>query len=198
MLINLFVGSYDCICKNGFEPGEEYCVDKNECTNGQSKCSEKVQKLLNNVNVLITYNRYYNNFNCILLIYNASNFKLYRLFISNLYLNKISTLKVTEECINNIGSYVCECLPGFERIKGECIDIDECSSISCGKNEKCTNSLGSYECVCQTGFERNSAQSCEDFDECSTNPCSQNENCENSYGSYMCPCMIGYERDEGW
>ena len=50
MPINIFVGSYDCICKNGFEPGEEYCVDKNECTNGQSKCSEKVQKLLYYIN----------------------------------------------------------------------------------------------------------------------------------------------------
>ena len=86
LLINLFVGSYDCICKNGFEPGEEYCVDKNECTNGQSKCSEKVQKLLNNVNVLITYNRYYNNFNCILLIL---------LLLSSLLLPKYTTLQTS-------------------------------------------------------------------------------------------------------
>ena len=63
MLITIFVGSYDCICKNGFEPGEEYCVDKNECINGQSKCSAKVQKLLYYVNILIAYKRYHNNFN---------------------------------------------------------------------------------------------------------------------------------------
>ena len=35
------------------------------------------------------------------------------------------------------------------------IDINECSSVSCGRFQSCVNTEGSYSCECQSGFFRN-------------------------------------------
>ena len=60
------------------------------------------------------------------------------------------------ECINNVGSFECECLEGFESFDtpaardGDCTDINECTTAiaefkhECDPNAKCTNVLPSY------------------------------------------------------
>ena len=60
------------------------------------------------------------------------------------------------ECINNVGSYECQCLDGFESFVvpearvGDCHDINECTTAiaeyahECDPNAKCTNVLPSY------------------------------------------------------
>ncbi|XP_029595320.1 adhesion G protein-coupled receptor E2-like [Salmo trutta] len=65
-------------------------------------------------------------------------------------------------CYNTIGSYYCQCLPGFKSTKtvnftaltGECKDLDECQETPqvCGSNTICLNTFGSYNCLCQPGF----------------------------------------------
>ena len=84
-------------------------------------------------------------------------------------------------CINNRGSYTCECDHGFHvptaalgtslgtPISGTsptgstiiCEDIDECEvnlygPIDCDVNADCLNTRGSYKCQCKTGYEANS------------------------------------------
>ncbi|XP_020835582.1 adhesion G protein-coupled receptor E5 isoform X2 [Phascolarctos cinereus] len=62
-------------------------------------------------------------------------------------------------CINNLGSYICKCKPGFAKsnknqIK-DCIDVNECAPpirISCGQNADCVNTEGSYHCTCSPGY----------------------------------------------
>ena len=57
-------------------------------------------------------------------------------------------------CVNNEGSYTCQCKPGFIQVgDNSCRDIDECgrSSTTCG-NGKCLNLPGSYECECDFGY----------------------------------------------
>ena len=34
-----------------------------------------------------------------------------------------------KKCINNDGSYSCECFPGYEMIGEQCFDINECDDL---------------------------------------------------------------------
>ena len=56
-------------------------------------------------------------------------------------------------CINEVGSYRCECPPGF-RGDNCAIDINECSETFgiCQNGGQCFNSIGSYTCQCATGW----------------------------------------------
>lgn len=60
--------------------------------------------------------------------------------------------------MNTIGSYVCECLPGymFDSNDNEtCIDRDECADKldKCSVNQTCVNTIGNYDCECKPGFQ---------------------------------------------
>jgi len=58
-------------------------------------------------------------------------------------------------CVNVIGSYTCECLPGYYRIdKFNCAELNECANNShkCDKHATCVNTVGSYKCICKDGY----------------------------------------------
>ncbi|KAG7491283.1 hypothetical protein MATL_G00001660 [Megalops atlanticus] len=64
-------------------------------------------------------------------------------------------------CFNTIGSYYCQCVPGFRAptinftaLTGRCEDIDECriDKMICGKGGSCKNTIGGYVCVCNAGY----------------------------------------------
>uniref|UniRef100_A0A2K6MQM6 Adhesion G protein-coupled receptor E2 n=1 Tax=Rhinopithecus bieti TaxID=61621 RepID=A0A2K6MQM6_RHIBE len=61
-------------------------------------------------------------------------------------------------CVNTLGSYTCQCLPGF-KFKPEdpklCTEVDECSSglHQCDSSTVCFNTVGSYTCRCRPGWE---------------------------------------------
>ena len=58
-------------------------------------------------------------------------------------------------CVNEYGSYRCECLAGFVGDGFECDDIDECqlNEPKCSEHSKCVNLPGSYRCDCLEGFD---------------------------------------------
>ncbi|KAJ8947183.1 hypothetical protein NQ318_015529 [Aromia moschata] len=91
-------------------------------------------------------------------------------------------------CVNTIGSYVCECLPGYRQVdKFNCIEWDECSSgnHSCDVNAECTNTAGSYKCQCKPGYTGN-GYTCEPICE---------ERCQNGgvcRRPNKCACPNGY------
>jgi len=61
---------------------------------------------------------------------------------------------VNTTCVNNDGSYSCQCPVGY-RLDGEnCTDIDECNASVrvCDVNANCHNTLGSHVCSCNYGF----------------------------------------------
>ncbi|PIO24418.1 hypothetical protein AB205_0021450, partial [Aquarana catesbeiana] len=72
-------------------------------------------------------------------------------------------------CVNTIGSYTCQCNPGFQyNEKFGCVDIDECADSSlndCHPLAVCTNGYGSYTCTCPSRYYENELNSC--IDPCS-------------------------------
>ncbi|XP_062596320.1 serine-rich adhesin for platelets-like, partial [Saccostrea cucullata] len=108
-----------------------------------------------------------------------------------------SLCSATEVCVDNLGSYSCQCVSGYQRNALQiCQNVDECSLAlhNCTSTETCQDIPGSFLCPCQVGYQRNSTSGdCEDIDECRGGTDSCNQNCYNSVGSYYCTCYIGYQ-----
>uniref|UniRef100_A0A803XPW0 Fibrillin-2 n=1 Tax=Meleagris gallopavo TaxID=9103 RepID=A0A803XPW0_MELGA len=100
-------------------------------------------------------------------------------------------------CINQIGSFRCECPTGFSYndLLLVCEDIDECSNGDnlCQRNADCINSPGSYRCECAAGFKL----SPNDRNECLEIPnvCSHGL-CVDMQGSYQCICHNGFKASQ--
>ncbi|WAR06378.1 FBN1-like protein [Mya arenaria] len=101
-----------------------------------------------------------------------------------------------EQCRNTPGSFVCQCLPGYQRnTENICEDIEECIIPSLNTcSQQCENVLGSFTCSCHDGFTE-SGNSCNDVNECSTSTHGCGQTCENTIGSYRCTCNDGYRLD---
>ena len=78
-------------------------------------------------------------------------------------------------CVNNIGSYECDCVDGYKGDGLECSDINECEvgTANCDPNASCLNVDGSYSCSCVKGFFGN-GKKCEDVNECKSDSCDLN------------------------
>ncbi|CAG2228184.1 unnamed protein product [Mytilus edulis] len=95
-----------------------------------------------------------------------------------------------QRCVNTPGSFVCQCVTGYQNDTGTCTDVNECNDNPC--DQLCTNTDRSYKCSCYTGFTKDANEKCQDLNECDTtlNKCDQN--CLNTPGSYKCSCNDGY------
>lgn len=97
-----------------------------------------------------------------------------------------------QTCFNTIGSYACQCPPGYQKNGDRCVDRDECvSSHYC--MHRCVNTQGSYYCECNAGHKlASNNHSCVDVNECEAqSPCQHH--CYNLIGSFLCQCEQGYE-----
>ncbi|CAM9994712.1 unnamed protein product [Lampetra fluviatilis] len=101
-------------------------------------------------------------------------------------------------CINQLGSFRCECPMGFSYSDQLliCEDIDECvnGDTLCQRNADCINIPGGYRCECGAGYKLSPAGACIDRNECSEIPnvCSHGE-CVDTRGSYRCHCHNGFK-----
>ncbi|KAM4692773.1 EGF-containing fibulin-like extracellular matrix protein 1 isoform 2-T2 [Discoglossus pictus] len=98
-------------------------------------------------------------------------------------------------CVNTLGSYYCQCNPGFQLAANNysCVDVDECSTSSpCP--QQCYNMIGSYLCQCNPGYELSRDRlDCEDIDECRTSNYLCQFQCVNEPGRFSCVCPEGYQ-----
>ncbi|XP_073491174.1 uncharacterized protein [Aquarana catesbeiana] len=106
-------------------------------------------------------------------------------------------------CVNTIGSYTCNCFPGFKYISEfGCADIDECADSflnDCDPLAICKNNIGSYTCTCSYGYYGD-GRHCE-VNECQQGrPCGSNEDCMKYIGSYSCydPCSNHTILNDPW
>ena len=111
-----------------------------------------------------------------------------------LFLNAIQAL-----CLNNAGSFICECNTGWTGTGEECSDIDECASfdpcdILSGNPGICQNNDGSFVCSCQNGWELSGQNNtCQDVNECLIDGlCGENSICTNGEGNFQCNCVAGF------
>ncbi|KAI8434520.1 hypothetical protein MSG28_012522 [Choristoneura fumiferana] len=91
------------------------------------------------------------------------------------------------ECRNTIGSFRCECKPGYTLRDNACRDVDECARPRplC-RNGTCENLPGSYMCHCDEGFKPGANNDCIGGMVC------RNGRCRNTVGSFRCECAPGY------
>ncbi|KAJ8046213.1 Nephronectin [Holothuria leucospilota] len=114
------------------------------------------------------------------------------------------------ECINEPGSFRCECLEGFHGNGEICVLISPLGCDSCFPGTNCQqlslpdpndvfllstlDIIYLFDCgPCPPGYEGDGTD-CFDVDECAegTDDCSMNSDCVNDEGSYHCECKEGY------
>ena len=199
-------GSFECQCMPGY--GGHLCQEIDECTNGDHTCTSvdqdadgfKVAAHCDNVPA--------GSFTCS--CGHLTGFSLATGSDGNDYcdddnecdsatacpLAGVNGNEVDQNCINEPGTFRCECPSGYEMNgSNACVDINECdvhdldnTQYGCPANSECRDSDGSYECDCDTGFTMNNGV-CENINECNLdNDCHANAICTDNYGSYTCAC----------
>ncbi|XP_032793634.2 protein kinase C-binding protein NELL1 isoform X2 [Daphnia magna] len=106
-------------------------------------------------------------------------------------------------CVNTVGSYRCDCLPGYYHLGSgpdsvaevhhngtECVEYDECANKldnDCHPTlATCINTPGSYQCACRPGYRGNGIE-CEPVCD---RPCQNGGRC---VAPNQCSCRRGFE-----
>lgn len=55
-------------------------------------------------------------------------------------------------CVDDVGSFSCECRPGFEGVHCK-TEANECASQPCRNGAICKDYVNSFVCECQPGFD---------------------------------------------
>ncbi|XP_028410381.1 adhesion G protein-coupled receptor E2-like [Dendronephthya gigantea] len=176
------IGSYTCVCNEGFTGNGKFCHDKSECALNKHICHPQA-----------TCTNFIGSYTC----------TCYEGFLGNgsvcedrnecALSNYICHPQAT--CTNFIGSYTCTCNEGFSGNGSVCEDKNECAlnNYRCHSQATCKNTIGSYTCSCNAGFTGN-GMICEDKNECALNNyrCHSQATCKNTIGSYTCTCNAGF------
>ena len=178
---NNTVGSFACLCQEGYKSFGNGCVNLDECSANTLSCPT-------NSTCYDTEGSFECKCNSGLQGPNCDDFDECS--------NGTHMCHQKADCENVLGSYKCkckegffgagkecyECDPGYELLSAgisfsdsdSCVDKDECSgNNACSRNSECFNTVGSYECSCLEGFFGNGTfckqGQCRDEDHCTEN-----------------------------
>ncbi|EAL68479.1 EGF-like domain-containing protein [Dictyostelium discoideum AX4] len=174
-------GSYLCGCNlvtEVFDDGTKTCVDRDECADGSSGCSNGCSNRVG-------------GFDCTC----PTGYRL------NSDLKSCSDIDECAEgssgcsngCSNSGGSFTCTCPAGYRLgSNGKTCEVnDPCASSNC--EGTCVASGNSFTCSCGSGYTLSSnGYSCNDIDECAKGTDSCAQGCTNNDGGYSCSCSAGY------
>ncbi|KAJ8969010.1 hypothetical protein NQ317_007371 [Molorchus minor] len=102
------------------------------------------------------------------------------------------------QCINVIGSYTCQCNPGFEGDGFSCGAARSCRNVTCGENADCREENETATCRCIPGFTGDGETCTPVADSCyETNNCSPFGYCsiDPKTNIYFCACLPEYTGD---
>ena len=122
-------GSYTCKCPSGYS-GHNCQTDIDDCSPSELR-----------LDVLICFYLHKKGLLCF-----------------SIYSNQIFVSPALDPCLNggscldDVGSFSCECRPGFEGEHCE-IEVDECASQPCRNGAICKDYVNSFVCECQPGFD---------------------------------------------
>jgi len=188
---NNVLGSYECICLDGFDKQGEslVCTDINECTSGTADCGDNSECF-----------NYDGGYNCTCLSgYGSANGRNCLVdectahITCDSHATCFATVPVTGPPLFN-----CTCDSGYGGNGTICADINECNETEyCGDHSECFNFDGGVNCTCVTGYASASGKNCSDIDECAEgiSNCHVNATCTNLPGTFGCKCNKGFSGD---
>lgn len=74
--------------------------------------------------------------------------------------SSVSPCHPDAKCVNLMGSFKCECQPGYCGDGFNCLDINECIHNPCHPQATCTNVPGSFQCTCPDGWTGDGVTTC--------------------------------------
>ncbi|XP_035686932.1 neurogenic locus Notch protein-like [Branchiostoma floridae] len=181
-------GSYECICKDGFQRttlhGGRKCDNIDECSVNNGNCSQKCEDTQGSF-----YCRCQKG-------YHLDTDGRTCININECAANTTNDCASNAVCRDDLGGFHCDCNPGYEGDGSLCGDINECLQNGDGGQGGCKvgcrNFLGGYECICAPGFVlANDSVSCIAKNWCDSSPC--DHFCTSLQDSHNCSCRDGYK-----
>ncbi|XP_059161297.1 uncharacterized protein LOC131944591 [Physella acuta] len=185
------IGSFSCLCPDGYKLDNGTCIDIDECKDisTTTNCDRSLEVCVNTVG----------SYSCSCKKGYARNAQSICEDINECE-KKVD--KCEQICDNKPGSYNCLCQQGFYlsddrwtcvKVKDPCVGQKINCSYGCG-----VDADNVATCYCPRGFLLKDTELCADINEClsdTDNDCTIKSNCVNTDGSYTCSCPAGSKLD---